>query len=194
MRMLGRCLAMSVALCGAAWADPAAVRDCSRVEQSGERTLCHETIVPAAVADVWTLWSTAEGLRTWAAPVVAMDLRPGGIFESAYDANAQIGDAGNIRNRVVAFEPGRLLVIQVASAPPGFPHADEVRELSTSIELEPLNAGETRVRVSMSGYRSGVAFDELYAFFARGNAWTLAKLNERVVGGPVDWRAAAATG
>ncbi len=79
------------------------------------------------------------------------------------------------------------LTIQVERAPPGFPHPQDVRELVTVIELQPLSAGTTRVRVSMSGYRDGAAFDELRTFFARGNAWTLQKLRERVVDGPVNW-------
>jgi uncharacterized protein YndB with AHSA1/START domain len=187
------CLAVAVLVGGAAWAEPVAARDCSFGEINGERILCLETAVPASRAEIWRLLATAEGFSTWAAPVAAVDLRPGGIIETSYDVNARIGDAGNIRNRIIAVEAERRLVMQIAAAPPGFPYADEARELVTSIELEPLSANETHVRVSMSGYRSGEAFDALYAFFAHGNSWTLAKLRERVVGGPTDWRAQAAT-
>jgi hypothetical protein len=81
---------------------------------------------------------------------------------------------------VLAFTPERLLVIQIANAPPGFPHADLARELTTALELEPVDAGHTRVRVTMRGYRSGPGFDELYAFFDRGNAATLAALSAYV--------------
>lgn len=180
---------LALAICGSASAELFPVSDCSRAEPSGERTLCHETIAPASAADVWALWATAEGFSSWAAPVAAVDLRPGGLIETSYDANARIGDSGNIRNRVIAVEPRRLLVIQIADAPPGFPHADAARELSTLIELEALSLTETRVRVSMMGYRSGEDFDALYAFFARGNAWTMEKLRERIAQGPTDWRA-----
>lgn len=174
-----------------AFASPAlaqtAVRDCSRTELSRERTLCHEVVVNAPSAEVWRLWTSDEGLRSWLAPVAAIDLRPGGAFETSYNSAAQIGDAANIRNRVIAFTSERLLVIQVAQAPPGFPHADEVRELTTLIEFEPIDANTTRVRGSMLGYRAGEAFDDLYAFFQRGNAYTFAMLQERVASGPVNW-------
>lgn len=170
-----------------AWAAPT---NCSRVEASGERTLCHEAVIDAPVAEVWRLFATTEGLSTWLAPVAAIDLRSGGVWESSYDRAARLGDAGNIRNRVIAFTPERLLIIQVASAPPGFPHADLVGELVTLMEFEPVDANHTRVRVSMLGYREGEGFDTLYGFFARGNAYTLDALTARVANGPTDWSAA----
>lgn len=175
-----------------ATAAPAAaeVADCSRTEPSGERTLCHEIVVPAPIGDVWALWTTSAGLNSWVAPVAAIEPQPGGMFESSYDPGARIGDPGNIRNRVVAISPPRLLAIQVARAPPNFPHASEVRQLATLIELAPEGPHATRVRVSMLGYGSGEAFDALYGHFSRGNAWTLNRLYERVTRGPVDWRAA----
>lgn len=167
-----------------------AVADCARVEPSGERTLCHELVVSAPLGEVWALFTTSEGLRTWVAPVAAIDARVGGMWETSYDASARIGDAGNIRNRIVALTPQRLLVIQVANAPPNFPHRDLVGELATALEFEAVDATHTRVRVTMLGYGAGEGFDTLYRHFDRGNAWTLGKLQERVTTGPVDWSAA----
>jgi hypothetical protein len=166
------------------------VETCSRAEAASERVLCHALVVPAAASEVWSLISTAEGWRTWAAPVAAVDLRSGGFIETSYAPSARIGDPGNIRNRVLALAPERLLVIQIADAPPGFPHEDLARQLTTAIELEPLDAARTRVRISMMGYRDEPGFDALYAFFDRGNAFTLTKFRERIERGPVDWQAA----
>lgn len=163
------------------------VTECSRVEPSGERTLCFQSVVPSDAATVWALWAEPALLRTWLAPVATIDLRPGGMMEAAYDASGRLGAERNILNRVVSVAPMRSFAIQVARPPPGFPQPDAVRELVTLIEFESAGAASTRVRVSMFGYREGAAFDELYAFFARGNAWTLTKLQERVVDGPVDW-------
>lgn len=163
------------------------VRDCSSAASGGERILCFEAELPAPVADVWALWAESEQLSTWMAPVAAIDLRPGGMMEASYDPHGRIGAAGNILNRVVAVTQMQSLTIQVERAPPGFPHPDEVRELTTAIELQPIGADTTRARVSMTGFRDGAAFDELYAFFARGNAYTLQKLHERVVNGPENW-------
>lgn len=180
---------LGLALAAPAQAQQAAHESCSQ-SLSGGRALCHTLVVPAPTAEVWALISTSEGWRSWAAPVAEVDLRTGGLIETAYSPAARIGDAGNIRNRVVAFTPERLLVIQIADAPPNFPHADLARELTTAIELEPIDATHTRVRITMMGYRDGPGFDVLYSFFDRGNAFTLTKLHERVASGPIDWQAA----
>lgn len=190
MRALLIGLGVAVVL-SAAPAQATELANCSRTEASGERTLCHELVVPAPLGEVWALWTTSEGLSSWAAPVAAIDPRVGGMFESSYDAAARIGDAGNIRNRVIAILPQRLLAIQVAEAPPNFPHADEVRQLATLVELDAAGERATRVRVTMLGYRGGEAFETLYRHFAQGNAWTLHKLHARVTNGPIDWRAVA---
>lgn len=169
--------------------EPASVRECSRIEADGARTLCHEIDLGASAADVWALFSTSEGLSTWMAPVAAIDARAGGMMEASYTPGARIGDAGNIFNRINAIAPGESLAISIARAPPGFPHADIAAELSTLIELEAIDATHTRVRVTMRGYREGEGFDVLHRHFNAGNAWTLRKLEERVRTGPVNWSA-----
>ncbi len=163
------------------------VSDCSSVDSAGVRTLCREAVFPAEPARLWALWSDPEQLSTWMAPVATIDLRPGGMMEAAYDVSGHIGDPNNILNRVVAVDPMHSLSLQVERAPPGFPHPVEVRELVTVIEFAPAGEHATRVRVSMAGYREGQAFDELYAFFAAGNSWTLQKLGERITNGPFQW-------
>lgn len=172
-----------------AHAQPAAAPQACAAEAAGERILCHAMVVPMAPAEVWRLISTSEGWQSWAAPVAHVDLRTGGGIETSYNPAGRIGDAGNIRNRVIAFTPERLLVIQIADAPPGFPHADLARELTTALELEPLGAGQTRVRITMMGFRDAPGFDALYDFFDRGNAFTLTKLSERAERGPLDEQA-----
>lgn len=162
---------------------------CSRHLAAGGRVLCQEAVLPAPVSDVWALFATTEGLRSWLAPVAAIDLRIGGMWEASYDPGARLGDDGNIRNRVLSFLPERMLSIQVAHAPPGFPHADVAAQLWTVIEFEPVGAGATRVRVSMLGYGESEADDVLYRFFDRGNAYTLQKLAQRIAEGPTDWSA-----
>ncbi|WP_395647485.1 SRPBCC domain-containing protein [Terricaulis sp.] len=184
MRILVLAACWLTALAGEAAAQPVAqqvaVSSCTRTETDGSRALCHEAVLPASAHDIWMLFATSEGLRSWLAPVAAIDLRIGGMWEASYDASARLGDPGNIRNRIMSYLPERMLSIQVANAPPGFPHAERVAELWTVIELEPVSAGETRVRVSMLGYGEGEADDALWRMFDAGNAYTLQKLGERV--------------
>lgn len=181
-----RWIAAVVFCLGAFAALPAQAQEVTRCD-GGARLLCHEIVVAAPASEVWRLISTSEGFASWAAPVAEIELRVGGSFETSYTPQARIGDAGNIHNRVVAFTPEQLLVIQIAEAPPGFPHGGEARELTTVMEVEPVDETHARLRVSMMGFREGEAFDALLSFFDRGNAWTLEKLHERVTNGQIDW-------
>ena len=187
LALVGAC-ASSQTQAANATAHSGEVISCAHAEPDGGRTVCHEIVIAAPRDEVWRLLSTSEGLRTWAAPVVALDLRLGGIWEASYNPDAALGDPANIRNRVLSFAPGRMLSLQVDRAPPAFPHADLARDTWSVIELQDAGAGRTRVRVSGIGYRTGPGHDELYAFFDRGNAWTLQQLQRRVVDGPADWR------
>lgn len=186
MAWFGRFAALTFAIVVAACATPterAATSTCALVTAQNPRTLCHEAVVDAAPCDVWALISTSEGWRSWAAPVAHVDLRVGGEIETSYNANAVIGAPGNIHNRIVAFEPNRTLSIQIAEAPPGFPHAVEARTLVTRIALSNVGDG-TRIEIAMSGFESGEAYDALHQFFDAGNAYTLNKLVERIENGP----------
>lgn len=190
MGQFGRWAAMGLAAVLAACATaiaparPKEVTSC--VDQVQARTLCHSVVVDAAPAEVWPLFTTSEGWRSWATPVAHVDLRVGGEIETSYDPNAEIGGSGNIHNRIEAFTPERMLVIRIAQAPPNFPHADEARSVTTSIELEP-RGRRTLVRVTMGQFGEGEAYDALYRFFDAGNAYTLNKLVERIENGPTTW-------
>lgn len=186
--ILAASLAFALASAAAA-AEPVA---CSRTEPDGVRTLCHEIVVAAPRSEVWALWSTTPGLSSWVAPLAAIDLRIGGLWEASYTPGARLGAPGNIRNRVLSFVPEEMLSIRVDAAPPGFAHAELVKTLWTVVELESVDAAHTRVRVSMAGYGAGSGFDALHAQFDRGNASTLRMLARRIDDGPVDWRRLAA--
>ena len=40
---------------------------------AASHALCHQIIVPAAVAELWPLWTTSEGLQSWVAPVAVLE-------------------------------------------------------------------------------------------------------------------------
>lgn len=186
---LAACAWIGLAFCTslAAARQDTAPYDCSYVAADGARTLCHEMVMPAPPAEVWPLFATTEGLASWLAPVAAIDLRIGGLWESSYRPDARIGDPGNIHNRILSHNPEKMLSIAVDRAPPGFPEPELVRTVWTVIDFEAIGRSRTRVRVSMIGYRQGEGYDRLYAMFKAGNAQTLQALHARVVGGPTDW-------
>ena len=152
------------------------VRNMSQTLSSGERVLRHEVEVDAPVAAVWRAFSTNDGLRGFAAPFVAIDLRPGGHWESSYNPAGHIGDPANILNQIIAYVPERMLAMRIARTPPGFPNPEVAKQVWTVIEMTDLGNGRTRATGSMYGWQQGAEWDTVYRFFERGNATVFDKL------------------
>ncbi len=132
-------------------------------------------------------YATTEDLTSWAVPVANVDLRVGGMIESNYNAKARLGDRDNIRNEIVAYIPGRLLVLRNVQAPRSFVDPELFQRTATVVEFEEVAAGATRVTITHAGYGAGEGYDRLYNQFEWGDAYTLAELRARFVNGPVDW-------
>lgn len=171
------------------WRQYRDVANSSYVEPDGDRVLQLSIVVKATPAQVWRAFTTGEGYREWVAPVAHIDLAVDGMIEASYNADARIGDPNNIQNRIVAYVPGRMLSIRNVQAPKQLPYRELFPQISTTIELEDLGQGRTRVMLTAVGYGEGVGFDTLYRHFEWGNAYTLNELKRRFDTGPVDWAA-----
>jgi uncharacterized protein YndB with AHSA1/START domain len=187
--LLRACLVAAGLGCAGPVFAQSAVVDGSRTEVDGSRTMDLSIEVPAAVPEVWAALTTADGWRSWAAPVAQMDFRLGGIIETIYDPAARAGAPGNIRNEIVAFVPQRMLAIRNVQAPPKTAFdVPTFQSLHTVVLVEPVTPARTRVSVVQPGYRSGEPWDTVYKHFAWGNAFTLEQLKTRFEQGPVDWK------
>jgi hypothetical protein len=113
---------------------------------------------------------------------------PDGI-EGSYDPNGRPGDTTLIRQHFLARLPGRLLVFRTVRAPQGFSHFDVYQRVTIFIELESVDAGHTRVRLTGTGYADNEAGPRLFGFFREGNSESLGHLYQRFVSGPLDWAA-----
>jgi hypothetical protein len=143
------------------------------VTQTKERVLRIESIIPARPQAVWKAFATGEGLKRWAAPVVALDLRIGGTLSTHYDKKASIGDPGTIRLGIVNYLEGELMTYRVHLTSSFTPKARaEDQNLQEIIQIVPWTNGTTKVVSSMIGWGTGKEWDETYDFFAKGNAWS----------------------
>ncbi len=144
---------------------------------SGERVVRVETLLRQPPAEVWRAFATEPGLKCWAAPVVRLDLRTGGLLETNYDPAAAIGSAGTISLPILNVVEGEVLTLQVRLNEAFFAslRAEDGR-LQEVIQLQPLPDGGTRVVSSMVGWGRGAEWDEAIEFFAKGNAWSYRKL------------------
>lgn len=195
---VGRILAGAAALAllaGGAWAqsvkDYPEVADGSFTEANGNHVLKLSLVIPAERKAVWARFTTTEGYKAWATPMAKVDFGLNGLIEASYDSKAKLGDPDNIRNRIIAYVPERMLVQKNENAPASLPGRDEFGEIVTVIELEDAPGG-TKVTISGVGYKPGEPYDTLLKHFTWGNAYSLMVLKTSFVKGPIDWKAVEA--
>jgi hypothetical protein len=157
-------------------------------ELAGERVLRQEGIVGASLREVWTTCTTANGMRTYLAPVVDFELRTGGKYETNYQPGSKIGDPGTIHNEVLAYLPQRMLAFKIGLTD-NFPEGPrQSGTLFAVLEFEKISDRKTKVIISIAGLGTGPEWDQVYKFFETGNAYMLAELRKRFVNGPVKWK------
>jgi uncharacterized protein YndB with AHSA1/START domain len=139
-----------------------------------------EGIVRASPAEVWEVFSTAEGFKKLGVAHCEMDFRIGGLIRTHYDPKGKIGDEGTIENEILAFEPGRMVTIRIHKAPKGFPFSEETRKGTwTVISLGDLGDARTQVRITALGYPDSEDGRKMQEFFKSGNAFVIATLAKR---------------
>lgn len=136
-------------------------------------------VIDAPSSEVWKAWTTSEGLQSWLAPHADIDLRIGGLMRTNYDPSGTLGDAKTIENRVLVFEPGKMLAIQVSKAPADFPFRDKVTSMWTVLYFEALGENQVRLRVVGLGFEADDVSQKMKEFFKSGNAYTLAQLKKK---------------
>ena len=153
------------------------VTNTSYVTSAGDRVLRIEFIIPEARSEAWKLFTTAQGLKKWAAPVVAIDYRIGGRILTNYDQAKSLRDPGTIRLPILNYLEEEMITLKV-NLNDKFP-ADLRRQdgnLQEIIQLQDLGDGRTHITSSMLGWGTGAHWDKAYSFFAAGNAWTYQQL------------------
>ncbi len=139
-----------------------------------------EAVVQAPVSEVWRLFTTNEGLSSWMAPVVEIDLRIGGTLRTSYSREGKIGGLGTITKTILSYDPGRMLSFKESGVPAGTPSKEALESVWTVIYFEPAGEGRTRLTVVGLGYGEDAASLGLRELFRTGTAQTLEKLKSRV--------------
>ena len=142
------------------------------------RDLVHEAVIPAPVEAVWDAFTTSEGFASWAVAQCEMNLRIGGEVRSSYNPQSTLDDEFTIVNRIISYEPQRMLSIQNVRAPAAFANAHLFQQTWSVIYFELAGKDQTRVRTVGLGYGEGQDWDEIYEKFKLGNAITLDRLQK----------------
>ena len=152
-----------------------------------DEVLQQEIIVNADQSEVWDAFTTSDGYMAWASPFAHIEFGVEGFIESSYELDGELGRDGNIRLRIVAFIPERLLVLKTDKAPPGFASEETLEKLVSVFESLPTDDGRTRILVTGVGYGDDEESEKLKSFFIGGNSWSLQALHKRFESGPTDW-------
>jgi uncharacterized protein YndB with AHSA1/START domain len=148
-----------------------------------DRTISLEVTVDAPPAEVFRLWTTAEGVTKFLAPAANVEPRVGGRYQIIFDP---VGDPegafhGTKVGKVLRVVPDR----EIAFEWPMPPFGPELGgpPVPTWVELEflpsPDKSGRTRLRFAQHGFRTGGKWDQAFPMF-RDRNWPLV-LNRLVV-------------
>jgi uncharacterized protein YndB with AHSA1/START domain len=180
------------------------LEDLSYTAPGGERVIKHRFTVPAPLAEVWKAYTTPEGIRSWAAPVVELDFKRGGLCRTRYKVGAKIGEPGTVTTEVVSYIPmeqitmkdhlAEVLEIGVMAGwfePYPEPFMNELKtegdEIFHTTRFEVVTDSVTRVTTYILGYRNGPVWDQVYASAIDADKWNIAQLHKRFQDGPVAW-------
>src|SRR2546427_11582156 len=116
------------------------------------KILRKETITSALIADVWTVWTTNEGVTSFLAPKANIKLEGQGPYEIFFDPEAPLGFRGTEGCKILGVDSMKTLSVEW-KAPPQFPN---VRRQKTQVNIycERVEA-LTKVRVAHSAWGCG---------------------------------------
>jgi len=150
-------------------------------EAHAGRTLEHDAVIAAPAADVWAAFTTSEGFASWAVAKAEIDFRIGGEYRTSYNPQSTLHDEHTIVNRILSFDPGRMVSIQNVQAPKGFKNSELFQQTWSVIYITPVDGAPDRTRMHIigHGYGEGPEWDDIYNKFKVGNAMTLEALQKK---------------
>ena len=153
------------------------VMNTSYVASTGEKVLRLEIVIPVEKREAWGFFTTEEGWKKWATPVVSIDFKTGGLIRTHYDKSKSIGDPGTIHLPILNYLEREMITLKVILTES---FSNKVRQedqnLQEIIQFVDLGKGKTKIVSSMIGWGKGPDWGKTYEFFAKGNEWSYQQL------------------
>jgi uncharacterized protein YndB with AHSA1/START domain len=148
-----------------------------RIAIGDDSRVVYETEIDAEIDAVWNAFTTKEGLQTWMAPLVEIDLAISGKMKANYNPDGKIGDPMTIENTILSFDPKHMLSLKATKFPKGFPFEDAARATWSVFYFSELPSSRTKITVVGLGYTDSEQSKKMRRFFAVANKQSLDKLN-----------------
>lgn len=113
------------------------------VADQSDKVIIKDVTIPAPVVEVWRVWTTNEGLKSFFSPNARVELRPGGPMEVYFLMDQPYGLQGSEDCRILSYIPERMLSFEW-NAPPDFGPLRDIRTIVV-IFFESISADETRL-------------------------------------------------
>lgn len=149
-------------------------------QQTETPSFVNETTINAPVSELWKVWSTSQGYKLLGPAMADVDFRIGGLIRSRYSATGVLGDEQTIENRILAYEPMRMIAIRIDKPPKGFPFKEAWKKTWTVITMTETAPNRTHLRVASMGFGPDEESISMRRFFEVGNAATLATLLKQI--------------
>lgn len=161
--------------------DPASLKSADRMVElaTADQPLVTIGIVPASVRDVWTAWTTTDGIKKWMVASGEVDFRMGGAYRTSYAPNSDLKGPDSIVNDILAYDPYHMIVIKNSKVPAQFPFKEAMSKAWTCIYFRAVDAKSTEVIVRMNGFDHTDESQKMKSFFKQGNQATLDALIKR---------------
>ncbi len=143
--------------------------------------------VPAPIEDVWSAFTTSEGLSSFYAQKAYVEPEIGGLFELYILPENPVGQRGLEGQRILAIEPERRLLITWAA--PRFVEENLGSQSSTiqEITFAPEGPNTTIVRFRQFGFGETPEWAGTERYFQLRQYDVYINLLEKIHNGSVDW-------
>jgi uncharacterized protein YndB with AHSA1/START domain len=144
-----------------------------------------DIIVPASISEIWTAWTTNEGVTSFFAPSSNIELVVGGAYEIFFDPDAPPGQRGAEGVKILDIQPRVMLSFEWLN-PPSIP-AIRNEKTRVVIRFEKMSPDATLVRLEHSGWRTGHNWKQALQYFEQAWDVVLDRLVTRFTEGPIQW-------
>jgi len=171
------CIAFVILIVNTFYAKSQAILNTFYINQSGEKVLRLEAVLPVDITTARKLFTTDEKLKNWIAPVAHIQLKTGGYIITNYDTAKSLTGSSCIKLPILSFIDKELLVFRV-NLNGNFAQSvrNEDGQLQEIIHFKETGKNKTKIISSMTGWGTGNDWDKTYYFFAKGNEWTYREL------------------